>query len=110
MALDKAALLAKRSDSETREVELPGGKGSVVVRALTRREALSVNGAEMTEEQVEQVLLALALVDPVMTQEEVATWQEVCLAGEIAPVTEAILELSGMEAEAPNRAARRFRK
>lgn len=107
--IDKAALLARKSQAETREVELPSGAGSVLVRGLTRKEALGVQGVEMDEADAERRLLAVALVEPVMTEEEVGQWQEVASAGELVPVVDAVLQLSGMTAEAPKEAARRFR-
>jgi hypothetical protein len=44
-----------------------------------------------------------------MTEDEVGEWQAVASAGELVPLVDAVLELSGMTTEAPNRAARRFR-
>jgi hypothetical protein len=109
MAIDKAALLAKRDQGTAREVELPSGAGSVMVRGLTRKEALRVHGKEMDEEESERVLIAMALVDPVMTEDEISQWQEVCMAGELVPVVDAILELSGMAADVTKAAMKRFR-
>ena len=108
MASSKAELLQGRGDGNRREVALPSGL-SVVVRGLTRKEALGINGEEMTPAEVERRLLSFALVDPALTADEVEQWQEVALAGELAPAVDAILDLSGMTVEAPNRAARRFR-
>lgn len=107
MASNKADLL-KGNAGSTQEVELPSG-ATVVVRGLTRKEALSVNGQEMDEAEAERVLLAKALVDPTMSEAEVNEWQDVCSAGELVPLVDAVLELSGMTTDAPNRAARRFR-
>lgn len=107
--IDKAALLARKAEAETREVELPSGAGSVLVRGLTRKEALRVQGIEMDEEVAERKLLAVALVDPEMSEDEIGQWQEIAIAGELVPVVAAVLELSGMTADAPKEAARRFR-
>lgn len=106
MASSKADLLKGRGQN-TREVQLPGG-GSVVVRGLTRAEALGARAEEMDEMEVERKMLALALVEPQMSEDEVGAWQQVCLAGELAPVVDAVLDISSMTVEAPNRAARRF--
>lgn len=108
MASSKADLLKGRGEGNRREIALPSG-ASVVVRGLTREEALGVNGEEMDAAEAERRLVALALVDPEMSEAEVGEWQKVALAGELAPLADAILDLSGMTMEAPNRAARRFR-
>lgn len=107
--IDKAALLARKAEAETREVELPSGAGSVLVRGLTRKEALDLQGREMDAAEAERKLIALAMVDPAMTEEEAGQWQEVASAGELQPIAEAVLELSGMTADAPKEAVRRFR-
>src|SRR5690349_14814183 len=108
MASSKADLLKGRSEGNRREVTLPSG-ASVVVRGLTRQEALGVDGEEMDALELERRMLSCALVDPVMTEDEVGEWQAVASAGELGPLVDAILDLSGMTTEAPNRAARRFR-
>ena len=91
----KAALLAPRTGAgATRTVTVNGV--DVTVRALTRQEILTAqkthDGSDVAA--IECAMLALALVDPVMTPEEVATWQEVSPAGELEPVTDALSELS----------------
>lgn len=108
MASSKADLLKGRGNANQREVALPSG-ASVVVRGLTRQEALAVDGEEMLAAELERQMLAWALVDPEMTEDEVGAWQAVASAGELVPLVDAILDLSGMTKEAPNRAARRFR-
>lgn len=108
MASSKADLLKGRGEANRREVTLPSG-GSVVVRGLTRAEALGVNGQEMGALEAERVLLALAMVEPSMSEDEVSAWQAAVSAGELQPLVDAVLELSGMTTESPNRAARRFR-
>jgi hypothetical protein len=106
--VDKAALLGVRDGSNaTVTIE---GFGDVVVRALTRKEALSVRGDEMDVEEMEVMLLSLAVVDPQLTEDEVRQWQAVSPAGELEPISEKILELSGMKAEASKEAIKRFRK
>jgi len=108
MAINKEALLAKRAEGSTREVKLPSGDGFVVVRALTRREALRVKAMDLDEETSEVQLLALAMVEPEMTAEEIAQWQEVAPAGELAPVVDMILSLTGMTADIEKETVRRF--
>lgn len=108
MAIDKAALLARKAQGTTREIPLPSGDGFVVVRGLTRKEALRVQGDEMDEETAERMLLAVALLDPVLTEDEIGEWQDGAPAGELVPVVDAILEMSGLNAEVQKESMRRF--
>lgn len=108
MASSKADLLKGRGDGNRREVTLPSG-GVVIVRGLTRAEALSADGEEMDAAEAERLMLSKALVEPAMTEDEIGEWQAVASAGELTPAVDAVLELSGMTIDAPNRAARRFR-
>lgn len=94
--IDKAALLKARFGEET--VEIPG-VGEVRVRALTRGEALKVKGTHDVAE-VEQKVLAWAMVEPEMTEADVKAWQEASPAGELQVVFDAVLRLSGMEKHA----------
>lgn len=108
-AVDKSALLGKRTTASTETVEVEGF-GTFTVRGLTRGEALAMQkqGA-MDAAVLEQQMLALALVDPVLTQDEVATWQTVAPAGELQPVTEAVERLSGLRTAAFKEEMQRFR-
>lgn len=108
MAIDKATLLATRK-VETEEVELPQLGGTVRVRALTRSEALQVRGTLRSEEEQERVLLAVAMVEPTMTEDEIGEWQAAAPAGELQPVAAAILRLSGLTQTAVKDAMRTFR-
>jgi len=105
MAISKDALLAAR-DNGTAVVELPVGE--VVVRGLTRKEALSLQKKEMDVSEMEVRLLSMALVDPLLTEDEVRQLQSVSPAGELEPVSEKILELSGMKAEQVKESLKRF--
>lgn len=96
--MDKAKLLAPRAKTASGfpedDVEVPG-MGTVRVRGLSRDETIDLQvlvGSKATECAV----IALGLVDPVMTEDEVAEWQHVGLAGELEPVSTKIAELSGM--------------
>lgn len=93
--IDKDALTARR-DASTEEVELPTLGGSVRVRGLTRAEALRVTGKEMDAAVAERKLLAMAMTDPVMSEDDVRQWQRVAPAGELQPVEAAIRRLSGL--------------
>lgn len=91
--MDKDALFERHLDEE--DVPLPRG-GSVRVRALTRDEALKVSDKEMSRKRMEQIILAKAMVDPVMTEDEIGKWQRASAAGEIQKVADVVQRLSGM--------------
>lgn len=92
--MDKAKLLAPRLPQD--DVEVPG-VGTVRVRGLSRRETIAMREAfEGGIETTEFYLLTHGLVDPVLTAEEVEQWREAATAREITPVTDRILELSGL--------------
>lgn len=92
--IDKATLLKARFGVETVEI---AGLGEIKVRALTRGEALQVNGTEMDAGQIERKILSWAMVEPALTEAEVKEWQDASPAGEIQEVFKQIVRLSGME-------------
>lgn len=104
--VSKADLLKKRFGEE--EVEVPD-VGTVRVRALTRGQALELQGKEMDAADMERRLLSLAMVEPSLTEDEVRQWQDMTTAGELQPVVEAIVRLSGMEQHAGKAAYQQFR-
>ena len=53
-------------------------------------------------------MLALALLDPVLTEAEVGRWQKASTAGELEPVTNKVSELSGMTEGAAKAAYEEF--
>lgn len=91
--LTRESILARKLGH--RIVELPDGSGSVEVRALNRREALTVSDIEDVHDR-DAYLLAAGLVDPVMTVEDVKAWGESDDTGTLEAVSRAIGELSGM--------------
>lgn len=92
--IDKELLLKRRLNE--REVEIPG-VGTVRVRGLSRAEALACQKVGTSDVgALEQKILHLGLVDPRLTEVEVAEWYAAAPAGEIDPVTTAIQELSGL--------------
>jgi len=95
--IDKAALLAERFG--VHDVEI-AGVGTVQVRPLSRAEALALQGRELDAAHMERHLLALAMVAPKLTEDEVGTWQANSPAGELEPVADKILTISGMKKEA----------
>lgn len=104
--MDKANLFKPRTTE--REVDLPG-VGTVRVRALTRAEVTPIVGVEMPLDELERRLLVLAMVDPALSDAEVAQWYEAAPAGELNPVLDAIRDLSGVKQGAANEAYHRFR-
>ena len=109
MAMDgiKAKLLAKRGVN-TRMVDVEN-VGKVEVRGLTRAEVLSIQGhGELDAAAMERTLLAAAMVDPALTEDEVGEWQTVAPAGELEPISTAIQELSGLKVRAVGEQMARF--
>jgi hypothetical protein len=75
------------------DVETP--LGTMRVRALSQAEAHMVNQVSGTEAR-DRRILALGLVDPVLTEAEVGKWQTARPAGEVTNVALKVAELSGM--------------
>jgi hypothetical protein len=76
-----------------RDVNLPG-IGIVRVRGLSRAEVLEAR--EDTTVGFEAAMLTAGVADPALTRDEVRRWMAAAPAGEIKPVTDAILHLSGL--------------
>jgi hypothetical protein len=96
--MDKALLLNRRLPEG--EVDIPG-VGTVRVRGLTRQEMLdSGQAAEQGTLVMEREMLSRALLDPEMSAEDVALWQENAPANEITPVVQKVNELSGITPDA----------
>lgn len=106
MTTDKATLLTASFGVE--EIELPGGM-TVKVRALSRAEALEVQGKEIDKAELECKLISSAMVEPTLTADEVEQWQRSSPAGVIQAVADAIIRLSGMEKAAQKAAYQQFR-
>lgn len=104
--MDKAALFTERIPRA--EVEIPG-IGTVTVRGLSRYELQLTGKGTEDPSLIERRMLAYALVDPELTEAEVETWQRVAPAGELAPVTEAIRDLSGLKPGANKEAYKSLR-
>ncbi|HET9876920.1 MAG TPA: hypothetical protein VFQ37_14335, partial [Mycobacterium sp.] len=88
-------------------VEIPG-VGTVRVRGISRVELLGIRKAtdDSTMDgprvlDLERRMVALAMVDPVMTEAQVGEWQKVAPAGEVDKISNAISELSGLVEGAP---------
>jgi hypothetical protein len=95
--MDKSLLLSQKTEHHTYEIE---GLGTVKLRALTRAEALEISelgkkGA--SEAEIERKVLVNAIVDPTdLTEDDIAEWQAVSPAGQIQPVIERAMEISGL--------------
>ncbi len=87
--------LTAPGEPETEDVTLTGGK-VVKVRGLTRFE-LIVNGKGTDDALViERRNVATCMVEPRMTEAQVAKWQKGSKPGDLARVTVAIRNLSGL--------------
>lgn len=106
--VSKTDLLKKRVAVEE-DVEIPG-LGTVKVRAMTRAEALALYDKEMSLAVADRKLLATAMVEPKLTEEEVAELQATTPAGLLQPVINTIETLSGIkEKETVKEAVTQFR-
>ena len=91
------------------EIDIPG-VGTVRVRGMSRWEMLTAGKLESKGTiAMERAMLAFGMVDPAMTEDEVAQWQKASPASEIQPVVLKINELSGLGKEAPKEAFQDFR-
>lgn len=94
--MDKEALFKPRLTEA--EVDIPD-VGIVRVRGLSRGEVFGLQQIKDVA-AYERKILALGVVDPVLTQAEVQRWQEACPAGELEPVVDKIRQLSGLDDDA----------
>lgn len=91
--LTREQILARKLG--TGEVELPDGSGTVRVRGLNRREALEMaRVGDIVERDIQMV--ALGLVDPKLSEDDVRMWGEHDDSGTIEAVSRRIGELSRM--------------
>lgn len=93
--MDKSKLIKDRISSNTAEVDIPG-VGKIVVRGLSRYELLLSGKNTEDVSLIERRTLAMAVVDPQLSEADVEQWQKHSPASEIGPVTRAIQELSGL--------------
>lgn len=97
VSVDKAALIGH--EVNTSQVEILG-LGFVTVQPLPRAVALRLQADGLGDAERDALCLLYGLADPVLTADEVARWQEVAPSTQIDPVTEAILNLSGIYRDA----------
>lgn len=97
MTVSKEDLLAKRFG--VTEFDVPE-LGTFRIRPLTRAEALEIKDKEMPVAVAEQRILSRAVVDPELSEEDVAELQRNLPAGLLEPLVDRIASLSGMKKEA----------
>lgn len=113
--MDKATLL--KGYLPKSDVELPSGTGTVLVRGLSRNEAVAVQAGVSDDqadaaETLEVRALARGMLDPALTEDEVREWRMTGLAADVQAVAQEISRLSNMDPDAgkgPTSASRRRR-
>lgn len=103
--IDKALLLKPRLLDEPFEL-LSGDE--IRVRGLSRTEVLELR--KLPGDEFEPALLALGVVEPTLTSEEVREWQDASPAQEIELVFRKISDLSGMGVNSPKEAYKSLRQ
>lgn len=84
--------------------------GVVMIRPLTRKEAMILRSQGEKDVMImEQIILSLAMVEPSMSEEDVAQWQSVCVAGLLEPLMAEIIHISGMTATLDKETMKSFR-
>lgn len=96
--MDKSKLLAKRI--RTVEVVINDEGDTVTVQSLSREDALKIANKNLPVDELERFVLSRSMVDPELTEDEVAEWQSNSEAGEIQAVFEEVLRLSGLSKDA----------
>lgn len=106
MAVSKADLLKAAVGQHTFMID---GVGDVAYRGLTRGEAVSLQGKKMDAAEMDCKLLALAVVEPKLTEAEWAEVSAVVSAGLLEPLSRAIAKASGMAIEDAKETYAQFR-
>lgn len=91
--MSKELLLKEHFETATVELSVC----DVTVRSLSRAEALRYANKGLDVAEAERKVLSKAMLDPVMSEEDIAAWQESSPAGEIQKVFAKVVALSGME-------------
>lgn len=107
--MDKDLLFRPRLPED--DVEIPG-VGTVRVRGLSRQEMLDAAKGHEDDDSLgmEREMLAYAMLDPKMTVDDVARWQQVSPASEINDVLNRVNALSGIGPGAAKRAYKSVRR
>lgn len=110
--MDKEKLLAARHDTAhgmpEADVDIPD-VGTVRVRGLNRGEVFQVQQVKGVA-AIERRILALGMLDPELTESEVARWQQTSPAGELEPVVDKVRKLSGLSDQASKEAYKSLRE
>lgn len=106
-AVDKSVLLSNVRVLPRATVTIPG-VGDVEVRGLSRAEVLKMQSVDNVDE-MEDLTISFGLVEPVMNVDEVRRWRSQARSDEVRPVSDKILELSGMAPEQQHEKERNFR-
>lgn len=88
---DRERLLKSRLPE--RDIDLDG-VGTIRVRGLSRAEVLACHGKERDE--LEPLLLATAMVEPALTEDDIVTWRQAATTNEIKAVLDVVWDLSGL--------------
>ncbi len=88
-------LVSNSVEDTARDVTLPSGR-TVRIRGLSRYELLLSGKNTDDSAVIERRNVAVCMVEPKMTEAQVEKWQKSSLPGELAAVTMAIRELSGL--------------
>lgn len=104
--MDKATLFKSRLPED--EVDVPG-VGTMRVRGLSRVDVLELQKADTSAPgSFERMMLARAMVDPELTEEEVGRWQEASSPHEIEAVASVVTRLSALQKDAAKEVYREF--
>lgn len=107
MAVDKAALLDSTRVLPRDTVTVPN-VGEVEVRGLSRAEVIQMSMAPHGGDR-EVLVLTRGMTDPELTEDEVRIWRDTKESEEIRPVSDRILELSGLAPDQQTEKERNFR-
>jgi hypothetical protein len=95
----------------TLEITLPSDGSTVLIRGLTRDEIVDAQERfPGSTKDRDNVCIAAGLVDPAMTEDEVAEWAAGAPAGDLTHVSEQIQERSGLREGAGKSGVRPARK
>lgn len=89
------ALTAPRVKAKTAELEIDG-VGTVVVRGLSRWEMIHLQKLADNRHKQDAAALAIAMVEPTLTDDEATAWQRAGGWAEIEAIAQKINELSGI--------------
>jgi hypothetical protein len=107
VALTREQILARKVAGITEPFKIDNDE--VIIRGLTRNEALAIRAAE-TDGERDNLMISFGLVDPPMTPEDVDAWGAGDDAGTMIRLSNRISELSNMVEGAGKSGVSRTRK